>query len=56
MKMTKMRKRQQKFKENFININKKFSEYDKVIDDNFKSLNQKDQELRKVIKESNDYI
>lgn len=54
MKMSKMRKRQHKFKENFININTKFSEYDKVIEDNFNYLNQKDEEMRKVIKESND--
>jgi len=34
MKISKMRKRQQKFKDNFISINNKFTDYDKVIDEN----------------------
>jgi len=34
MKISKMRKRQQKFKDNFISINNKFIDYDKVIDEN----------------------
>lgn len=56
MKISKMRKRQQKFKDNFISINNKFIDYDKVIDENQNSLNQKDIEMKKLFKESNDYV
>jgi len=56
LKISKVRKRQQKFKDYFNEFEDKFEKIENLINTNLIKLDLKDAEIENKIKESNDYI